>query len=110
MGGLLRSDKRNYKRLKGFVGERGFEPPTPCAQGSEQKSILLARLAFLCVTVYGFRQCLSAFGPKLDPSFRHQLRYGLWLLKNSLADGVQFSGFPVAGRSSLAVIIVRDPR
>ena len=41
------SDKRSYKWLKGFVGERGFEPPTPCAQGSERISILLARLAFL---------------------------------------------------------------
>ena len=40
-----------------------------CAQGSERISTLLVRLAFLCVTVHGFRRYLSAFGPKLDPSF-----------------------------------------
>ena len=52
-----------------LVGARGFEPPTPCAQGSEQKYISLARIAFLCVIEHGFIRCSSAFGPKLDPSF-----------------------------------------
>jgi hypothetical protein len=51
-----------------MVGARGFEPPTPCAQGSQQKSISLVRIAFLCVIEHGFIRYLSAFGPKLDPS------------------------------------------
>src|ERR1035438_2593711 len=52
-----------------MVGARGFEPPTPCAQASEQKYISLVRIAFLCVIEHGFIRYLSAFGPKLDPSF-----------------------------------------
>src|ERR1022692_2446894 len=40
--------------IKRVVGARGFEPPTPCAQGSEQKCISLARIAFLCVIEHGF--------------------------------------------------------
>jgi hypothetical protein len=52
-----------------MVGARGFEPPTLCAQGSEQKYISLVRIAFLCVTEHGFIRYSSAFGPKLDPSF-----------------------------------------
>ncbi len=53
-----------------MVGATGFEPATPCAQGSEQKYILLVRIAFLCVTEHGFIRYSAAFGPKLDPSFR----------------------------------------
>ena len=41
----------------------------PCAQGSEQKVISLVRIAFLCVIEHGFIRYLSAFGPKLDPSY-----------------------------------------
>jgi len=52
-----------------MVGAIGFEPTTPCAQGSERKYILLARLAFLYVVVHGFGPDLSVVGPKLDPSF-----------------------------------------
>src|ERR1035437_6403473 len=52
-----------------LVGARGFEPQTPCAQGSDRNTISLARLAFLYVVVHGFGPSLSAFGPKLDPRF-----------------------------------------
>jgi len=51
------------------VGTPGFEPGTSCAQGSCKESILLARLALLCVIVLGFGPNLAVFGPKLDPSF-----------------------------------------
>ncbi len=37
-----------------LVGACGFEPVTPCAQGSGKKSILLVRLALFCVTKQDF--------------------------------------------------------
>src|SRR5580692_864905 len=51
-------------RKKQLVGERGFEPPTPCSRIRETKSISLARLGFHCVVVPGFVRCLAAFGLK----------------------------------------------
>jgi hypothetical protein len=44
---------------------RGLAP----APKAVNNNISLTSLAFLCVTVHGFRRCLSAVGPKLDSSF-----------------------------------------
>jgi hypothetical protein len=61
------------KCLKTLVGARGFEPRASCAQGSNQTSILLARIGFLCVTEHHIGSYSAAFGPKLDPSFFRRL-------------------------------------
>jgi hypothetical protein len=42
------------RSLKGLVGERGFEPPTPWSRNNHGNTISLIRLAWLCVTHPGF--------------------------------------------------------
>jgi len=42
-----------------LVDVRGFEPLTPCLQCEKTNSILLVRLALLCVVVPGFRPDLA---------------------------------------------------
>ena len=42
-----------------LVGERGFEPPTPWSRNNDGSAISLIRLAWLCVTDYGFIRFLA---------------------------------------------------
>ena len=51
------------------VGASGFEPEASCAQGSSRNAINLVRLALFYVIVQGLGPSLSAFGPKLDPTY-----------------------------------------
>jgi hypothetical protein len=69
---------------KDMVGAPGFEPGASCAQGSVKSAILLACLALYCVIVHGFGPSLSAFGPKLDPTF-DRIRISLRITTGSQA-------------------------
>jgi hypothetical protein len=44
--------------------------PTPCAQGSKEKSISLARIALLCVIKRGFIRCLGSVWTQVGPKFQ----------------------------------------